>query len=55
MVPLFMNVRERSTVKNYHPNLLSGVNNGFENIVNDKIVDDLEKCDIFSDFQFQSF
>ena len=52
VVPLFKNVRERSTVKNYHPvNLLSVVRKVFEKLVNNRIVDDLEKCGLFSDFQ----
>ena len=50
-VPVFKNVGERYTVKNYHPlSLLSVVSKVFEKLVN-RIVDHLEKCDIFSDFQ----
>ena len=50
MVPVFKNVGERSTAKNYHPiSLLSVVSKVFENLVN--IVDHLEKCGLFSDFQ----
>ena len=46
MVPVFKNVRERSTAKNYHPvSLLSMVSKIFEKIVNNRIVDHLEKCD----------
>ena len=51
MIPVF-NVRERSTAKNYHPvSLLSVVSKVFEKLVNNRIVDYLEKCGLFSDFQ----
>ena len=44
---------ERSSAKNYGPvSLLSVVNKVFEKLVNNRIVDHLEKCDLFSDFQF---
>ena len=43
MVPVFKNVGERSTAKNYHPvSLLSVVSNVFEKLVNNGIVDHLE-------------
>ena len=46
-------VGERSTAKNYHPvSLLSVVNKVFEKLVNNRIVDHLEKCGLFSDFQY---
>ena len=46
MVPVFRNVGERS--ENYHPvSLVSVVSKVFEKPVNDKIVDHLEKCDLF--------
>ena len=52
-VPVFKNVGEKSTAKNYHPvTLLSVVSKVFEKFVNNRIVDHLEKCDIFSDFQY---
>ena len=52
MVPVFKNVGERSTAKNYHPvNLLSVVSKVFEKLVNNRIVDHLEKCGLFSEFQ----
>ena len=57
MVPVFKNVGERSTAKNYHPVcLLSIISKAFEKLVN-RIVDHLEKCGYFSDFQydFRSF
>ena len=53
VVPVFNNIRERSTAKNYHPvSLLSVVSKVFEKLVNNRIVDHLEKCDFFSDFQY---
>ena len=44
VVPVFKNVGERSTAKNYRP--------VFEKLVNNRIVDHLEKCGLFSDFQY---
>ena len=53
MVPVFKNVRERSTTKNYHPvSLCSVVSKFFEKLVNNRIVDRLEKCGLFSDFLY---
>ena len=53
MVPVFKNVGERSTAKNYPPvSLLSVVSKVFEKLVNNRIVDHLEKCGFFSDFQY---
>ena len=53
VVPVFKNVGERSTAKNYHPiSLLSVVSNVFEKLVNNRIADHLEKCALFSDFQY---
>ena len=53
MVPVFKNVGERSTAKNYHPvSLLSVVSKVFEKHVNNSIVDHLENCGLFSDFQY---
>ena len=50
---LFKNIGERSTAKNYHPvSLLSVVSKVFEKHVNNRIVDHLEKCGLFSDFQY---
>ena len=52
MVHVFKNVGKRSTAKNYHPvSLLSVVSKVFEKLVNNRIVDHLQKCDLFSDFQ----
>ena len=50
VVPVFKNVGERSTAKNYC--LLSVVSKVFEKLVNNRIVDHLEKCGLFSDFQY---
>ena len=51
--PVFKNVEERSTAKNYHPvSLLSVVSKIFEKLVNNRLVDHLEKCSLFSDFQY---
>ena len=53
MVPVFYNVGERYTAKNYRPvSLLSAVSKVFEKLVNNRIVDHLEKCGLFSDFQY---
>ena len=51
MVPVFKNIGERSTATNYCPvSLLSVVSKVFENLVNNRIVDHVEKCGIFPDF-----
>ena len=48
VVPVFKNVGKRSTTKNYRPvSLLSVVGKVFEKCVNDRIVDQLEKCGLF--------
>ena len=53
MVTLCKNVGERSTTKNYCPiSLLSVVTKVFEKLVNKRIVEHLEKCGFFSDFQY---
>ena len=53
VVPVFKNVGERSNAKNYRPvSLLSVVSKVFEKFVNKRIVGYLEKCGIFSDFQY---
>ena len=44
VVPVFKNVGERSTAKNYRPvSLLSVISKVFEKLVNNRIVDHLEK------------
>ena len=46
-------VGERSTAENYRPvSLLSVVSKVFGKLVNNRIVDHLEKCSLFSDFQY---
>ena len=53
VVPVFENVGERSTAKNYRPvSLLSVFSKVFKKLVNNKIVDHLEKCGLFSNFQY---
>ena len=48
VVPVFKNVAERSTGKNYRPvRLLSVVSKVFEKLVNNRIVDHLKKCSLF--------
>ena len=50
MVCIFINIRERPTTKNYHPvSLLSVVS---KELVINRIVDHLEKCGLFSNFQY---
>ena len=52
-VHVFKNVGERSTAKNYsHVSLLSVASKVFEKLLSSRIVDHLEKCSIFSDFQY---
>ena len=49
VVSVFQYVGERSTAKNYCPvSLLKS----FKKLVNNRIVDHLEKCGLFSDFQY---
>ena len=51
--PVFKNVGERYTAKNYRPvSLLFVVSKVFEKLVNNRIVDHLEKCGLFPDFQY---
>ena len=53
VVPVFKNVGKRSTAKKYHPvSLLSVVSKVFEKLVNNRIVNHLEKCGLFSDFRY---
>ena len=53
VVPVFKNVRERSTSKNYLPvSLLSVVSKVFEKLVYNRIFDHLEKCGLFFDFEY---
>ena len=53
VVPVFNNVWEKTLAENYwHVSLLSVVSKVFEKLVNNRIVDHLEKCSLFLDFQF---
>ena len=53
VVPVFKNVGERSTAKNYRPvSLLSVVSKVFEKLLNNRIVGYLEKYGLFCDFQY---
>ena len=53
MVPEFKNVGENSTAKTYRPvSLLFVVIKVFEKLVNNRIIDHLEKCSFFSYFQY---
>ena len=53
LVPVFKNVVQMSTAKNYRPiYLLFVVSKVFEKLVNNRIIDHLEKCGLFSDFQY---
>ena len=48
MVPVCKNVGEMPTTKNYRPvSLLSALIKVFGKLVNNRIVDDLEKCGLF--------
>ena len=53
VIPVFESVGERSATKNYRPvSILPVVSKVFEKLVNNRIVDHLEKCGLFSDFQY---
>ena len=53
MIPAFETVGERFTAKNYRPvRFLSLVSKVFEKLVNNRIVDHLEKCGHFTDFKY---
>ena len=53
MVSIFKNGGERSAAKNYCPaSLFSVFSKVFEKLVNNRIADHLEKCGLFSDFQY---
>ena len=53
MVPVLKNFGEGSMAKNFHPvSFLSVVSKIFEKLVNNKLVDHLEKCGPFSNFQY---
>ena len=51
--PVFKDVGERSITKNYcHVSLLSVISKVFEKLINNTILDHIEICDLFSDFQY---
>ena len=53
VVPVFKNVGEGYTAKNYRPvSFLSVVSKVFEKHVNNRIVDHLQNCGLFSNFQY---
>ena len=53
VVPVFKNVGERCTAKNYRPvSLLYVVSEVFEKLVNNELVEHLKKCEIFYVFQY---
>ena len=53
LVPVYKNVGERSIAKNYDPvSVLFVVSKVLEKLVNNRIVDHLEKLCLFSDFQY---
>ena len=55
VVPVFKNIGKRSTAKNYHPvSLFYVVSKVFEKLVNNRIVNHLEKCGLFSEYGFGS-
>ena len=52
MSPVFENIRERSTAKNYHlVSLLPVVSKILEKFVNDKVINNLEKYGLFISFR----
>ena len=53
IVPEFKNVGRRSTAKKYRTfSLLYVVSKVFEKLLDNRIVDHLVKCGLFSDFQY---
>ena len=53
VVPVFENFGQRPITKNYRPvSLLPAVSKVFKKLVNNRVVDHLEKCGLFSDFQY---
>ena len=53
VVPVFKNVVEKSTAKNYCPvSFFSVVSKVFEKLVNNRLVDHQENCGLISDFEY---
>ena len=53
LIPVFNNVGERPAAKNYRPvSFLSVASKVFVKLANNRIVDHLEKCRLFFDFQY---
>ena len=53
VVPVFKSAEERYRATNYHSvSLLPVVSQGFEKLVNNSIVDHLEKCGLFAGFRY---
>ena len=53
VVPVFENVGEISAAKNYHPvRVFSVVSKVFEKLVNNKVVEYIEKFGLFCDFWY---
>ena len=53
MFPVFRNVGKKCLCKNYRPfNLISVASKIFEKLVTDSLIRHLEKCALFSDFQY---
>ena len=53
LIPVFKTVEERFTTKNYCPvSLFFAVSKVFKELVSNRIIDHLEKCGLFSDFQY---
>ena len=53
MVPVFKDVREKSMAKKCHPpGFLSVVNKIVEKLINNRLFNHLEKCGLFSNFQY---
>ena len=53
VAPVFQDVEERYTTKNYHlVSLLCDDSKIFDKIVNNNLVDHLEECSLFTDLQY---
>ena len=52
MFEVLMDVKERSMAENQCPNSFLSVVKVFEKLLNNMLVDHLQKCGLFSDFQY---